>query len=98
MNCWEYKSCGREVGGSNVAHMGVCPAATHSETDGLNHGLNGGRICWAVSGTLCGGKIQGTHAEKRASCLSCDFFKTVQREEAAVNFMLLAPGQSYHRR
>ena len=98
VNCWEYKGCGRETGGINAFQFGVCSAARQTETHGLNHGHNGGRICWAVTGTLCGGKVQGTHAEKRASCLSCDFFKTVQKEEGTNDFLLLAPGQAYHRR
>ena len=30
-NCWEYKKCGREVGGAKVKDLGVCPAATNSK-------------------------------------------------------------------
>jgi uncharacterized protein YbcI len=25
----------------------------------INNGVNGGRICWTITGTLCGGKVQG---------------------------------------
>jgi hypothetical protein len=25
-NCWEFKNCGREIGGIKVKEMGVCPA------------------------------------------------------------------------
>jgi hypothetical protein len=54
-NCWEVKQCGREPGGSKTADMGVCPAAADSSSDGVNGGKNGGRICWALAGTFCGG-------------------------------------------
>ncbi len=26
-NCWDFKSCGREQGGTKAAELGVCPAA-----------------------------------------------------------------------
>ncbi len=80
-NCWEYLKCGREPGGEKIAEFGVCPAAKDSSFDGLNRGKNGGRICWAVAGTFCGGKVQGTFAEKRKSCINCEFYKSVRKEQ-----------------
>lgn len=80
-NCWEYKKCGREPNGSKVAELGVCPAATEIRVNGINSGKNGGRCCWAVTGTLCDGQVQGTHASKMSSCMSCDFFNRVISEE-----------------
>ena len=81
-NCWEFKNCGREVGGKNIAELGVCPASVESRVDRLNHGKNGGRVCWAVSGTLCGGKVIGTFAVKLADCLNnCEFYEKVENEE-----------------
>jgi hypothetical protein len=85
-NCWEVKVCGREDGGSKVAELGVCPAAVETRCDGVNHGKNGGRACWALAGTLCGGEVQGAFAHKLANCLSCDFYKQVGREES-LNFV-----------
>ncbi len=79
-NCWEYKRCGREPGGTKVAEFGVCPAATESRANGVNGGMNGGRACWALSGTLCGGRVQGSFAMKLGNCMSCDFYQTVRRE------------------
>jgi hypothetical protein len=81
VNCWEFKKCGREPGGIKVAELGICPASTESLTDGVNHGKKGGRACWAISGTMCGGKVQGTYAVKIGNCLNCEFYQTVQREE-----------------
>ena len=60
-NCWEFKQCGRQVGGAKAAQLGVCPAATETRLDRMHHGVNGGRACWAVAGTLCG-VVQGTFA------------------------------------
>ncbi len=87
MNCWEYKKCGREPGGSRTAEMGVCPAALDDSFHNVNHGKNAGRICWAVAGTFCGGEVPGSFAEKEKSCVKCDFFKCVQQEEEAVNHL-----------
>lgn len=80
-NCWEFKNCGRESGGNKVAEMGVCPAATELSINGIHSGKNAGRACWAVTGTLCGNKIQGTFASKLSNCLGCDFYKIVSNEE-----------------
>ncbi len=82
-NCWEFKKCGREQNGINAQEMGVCPAALDDSFDGINSGINAGRICWAVAGTLCEGKTQGTFHVKRQSCVKCDFFKIVGRQEGA---------------
>ena len=93
-NCWEFKKCGREPGGVKVLDLGVCPATTETSADGLNGGEKGGRICWAVTGTFCGGKVQGTFAQKQISCLACDFFVKVKEEEWR-DFLLFKPGQEY---
>ncbi len=80
-NCWEFKRCGRELGGAKSAELGVCPAATEVRLAGTNSGKNGGRACWAIAGTLCGGKVQGAFATKLTNCLACDFYQAVGKEE-----------------
>ena len=85
LNCWEYKKCGREPGGMQAAELGICQASTDASFNGINSGKCGGRFCWAVAGTFCHGKVQGTFAEDRDSCLSCDFFNRVQAEEGTAN-------------
>ncbi|MDH4027788.1 MAG: hypothetical protein OEU95_03020 [Nitrospirota bacterium] len=94
-NCWEVNKCGRELGGIDADRLGVCPAAIDASSDGLNKGMNGGRICWAIAGTFCNDRVQGTFAEKESTCMSCDFYKRVKEEEGTVNFVLLKPGQIY---
>ena len=91
-NCWELKNCGRENGGSKASEMGVCTAASDKSTNGFNDGTNGGRFCWAVAGTLCGGEVQGTYAEKQATCISCDVFRQIKTEEGRA-FVMVRPGR-----
>jgi len=81
INCWEFSKCGRESGGRNVEELGPCPAATLHELEGVNGGKNGGRSCWALTSTLCHGKIQGSMADKLTQCLECEFRQQVVLEE-----------------
>ena len=84
-NCWEYMKCGRQPEGDKVAELGICCAATDTSYEGINSGKCGGRICWAIAGTFCGGRAQGSFADKRGTCLNCDFYKMVQEEEGMAN-------------
>ncbi len=95
LNCWDLKKCGRESGGSKAGDLGVCPAATDNSSEGTNSGKKGGRICWAVAGTFCGGKVQGDFAQKQVSCMACEVFKQIKNEEGA-DFALMKSGQGYH--
>ncbi len=92
LNCWEYKNCGREPGGAHASDLGICPAATDSTHNGVNHGVNAGRVCWASAGTLCGGQVQGIFALKFRACQSCDFFSKVQEEENAPYSQMIRQG------
>lgn len=84
-NCWDFMNCGRGPSGSRVSERGLCPAAADASFTGINGGKCGGRFCWAVAGTLCGCVVQGTFAEKRDSCIHCDFYKRVQAEQGTLN-------------
>lgn len=83
LNCWEFKQCGRQPGGVNEQGMGRCPAATEVRLDDVHEGVNAGRACWIIAGTLCKGKVQGTFAQKFSNCQECDFYKHVKSEEGA---------------
>ena len=63
VKCWEYMRCGRDKDATMK-----CPAYP-----------NFGRICWAVAGTFCEGKVQGTFAQKYADCRKCDFYQMVKK-------------------
>jgi hypothetical protein len=80
-NCWEFKKCGRQPGGNKVAEFGVCPATIFTGLNGAHDGKNAGRACWAIAGSLCGGKIQGTYAQKLNNCWRCEFMNMVKKEE-----------------
>lgn len=95
LNCWEIKKCGREPGGSKTGELGVCPAATDKSSDGINNGKNGGRLCWAIAGTFCGGKVQGDFAQKQVSCMACDVFKQIKAEEGISDFTLMKSGKTH---
>ncbi len=82
-NCWEFKKCGRQPAGPKAAELGVCPASIERRTSGVNGGSQGGRACWALTGTLCGARVQGTFASKLVSCQKCEFYEVVRREEGA---------------
>ncbi|OGR02303.1 MAG: hypothetical protein A2511_03575 [Deltaproteobacteria bacterium RIFOXYD12_FULL_50_9] len=80
-NCWEYMRCGREPGGGRVEELGLCAAATEVRLANANGGKNGGRACWALTGTLCGNRVQGTFANKLGNCRLCEFYLRVKQEE-----------------
>ena len=80
-NCWEVKKCGREPGGKHVRSLGTCRAASDSRLDGIHGGKYAGRACWVIAGTLCGGAVQGSFAQKYATCEECEFYKSVRAEE-----------------
>ena len=80
-NCWEHKKCGRQPGGHKVQDLGICPVTTIQDLAGAHGGKNAGRACWAVAGSLCGGKVQGTYAKKLDNCWRCDFMTLVKKEE-----------------
>ena len=80
-NCWEVMDCGR---GPDNTHVGLCPAADVSVLDGVHDGLNAGRSCWVVAGTLCNGEVSGTFAKKMDNCLVCPFYRQVREEEPAM--------------
>lgn len=66
-----------------MKELGVCSASTDVKNAATNGGMAAGRFCWKVAGTLCGGKVQGTYADKMMNCSVCDFYKAVKSEEGA---------------
>ena len=80
-NCWEHKLCGRGPDAHDSDGLGACPAALEQRLDGTHGGVNAGRACWVVAGTMCGGERQGTFARKVSTCSDCDFYARVQDEE-----------------
>ncbi|HYA31141.1 MAG TPA: hypothetical protein VED67_00165 [Thermodesulfovibrionales bacterium] len=81
LNCWEYMRCGREAGGAHAGRSGVCPAALEQRLDKVHGGMNAGRACWVVAGTLSRGMTEGTFAKEFNDCAKCSFYEMVQAEE-----------------
>ena len=69
LNCWEIKKCERQRDGKKAKKLGECIASK----EGMGHS------CWAVAGTLCGGIIQGTFAQKIGFCTSCEVYAMYNR-------------------
>ena len=68
-NCWVIMKCERHAGGQKVHEFGECLASA----EGMGH------TCWAIDGTLCGNKIQGTANEKLQSCTMCEIYRKYNR-------------------
>lgn len=81
LNCWEIMKCGRELTMVDGEARIMCPAASEYRLHGYHGGINGGRACWVVPATVCGGETQGIFANKVQACLECRFYKKVQSEE-----------------
>jgi hypothetical protein len=77
-NCWEIEKCGREPCGVQADSRGVCIAATEERFDQINHGINGGRICWLIRQKLSERNKKGL---VMMQCCRCDFYKLVEKEE-----------------
>ncbi len=87
LNCWEFNRCGREPGGIHSRGQGICPATTDTKLHGVHKGINAGRACWVIAGTMCNGQVQGTFAQKYHDCRICDFYHEVKQEEG-VDFLI----------
>lgn len=83
MNCWEYRDCGRELGGRRAEELGVCPAALFQAADGYLGGTNGGRACAFITGTCCDDQRQGSYRDKSKLCWDCAFFHRLRERHGA---------------
>lgn len=80
LNCWDFQGCEHGAGGNGGRPEGQCCRAFREEIlDGVNGGLNGGRACWAVAGSLA---VDLGACTCRGPCVRCRFRKTVFQEEA----------------
>ena len=71
VNCLEVKSCGFDRAGPGRQ---ACPAATYERADGFLGGRNGGRACFFIPGTFCGGEGPCSTKDKAVRCMNCKFF------------------------
>lgn len=77
--------CGQNCSSKGHADFKKCPAVTETRLNGIHGGMNAGRACWVMNGTLgrggCDGRVQGLVVEKLGKCMMCDFYKFVRSEE-----------------
>ena len=70
--CWELKNCQRQHGGKKEAEFGMCITYPW-----------GGWHCWALAGTLCGGMVQGSSAQKEGNCQMCQHYIELMQDDPA---------------
>lgn len=92
-NCWEVIQCGREPGGEKVDELDVCWTALDVSAHGINGGINGGRICWAIAGTSACGTTKQDYIRQDIVCERCRFYEQVVEEEGISAVQLLRPGR-----
>jgi len=89
LNCWDFVQCRQGPDSPKP-----CAVATDLASDGVNGGRNGGRLCWAVVGSLSGNERPFGCAHN-TDCLACDFFHLVKSEQGdSFQFLKLARGVS----
>ena len=93
LNCWEFKKCRSKHRGVLFADLDICPTLEATYANGLNGGNNGGRICWAIVGSFSSDQVQGKYSRDKFTCMNCDFFQLVEKEEGIDSFELLSSDQ-----
>ncbi|XCN75156.1 MAG: two-CW domain-containing protein [Candidatus Electrothrix aestuarii] len=81
MNCWEFKQCGREPGGSNIEKYGSCSVPVSVEHNGINNGKNGGRSCWILREAACEKIMRACRVDEIKECRQCRFHIHVKKSE-----------------
>ncbi|MBF0214371.1 MAG: hypothetical protein HQM00_12575 [Magnetococcales bacterium] len=83
-NCWEKNQCGREPGGAKEAKLGTCPVASFSLADGFLGGVNGGRACIFIVGTLAPPELANSCTslanQSKRDCHQCPFFRELKKK------------------
>ena len=85
LNCWEFMKCGKGPSMNGKGKCNSCPIANSTLADGLNGGINGGRICWIIAETCGNGKVQCSDFHRKNSCFSCEFRFKVTIEEGLLS-------------
>ena len=68
--CWDVKNCGRQKGGPKSEELCVCSAYPWY-----------GWSCWNIAGTLCGGIVQGSIAQKEGNCQMCRVYQDIMKND-----------------
>ena len=78
LNCWDFRKCCDKSMSHHASKRIVCPVKKEFKANGLNGGINGGRICWVIMDSHCKKKAQSV-------CFQCEFRYKVMAEEGLLN-------------
>ncbi len=78
LNCWDFKKCSDKLLPHHASENIVCPVKKEFIANGLNGGINGGRMCWVIMDSHCREKSQ-------TACFQCEFYYKVMAEEGLLN-------------
>jgi len=78
LNCWDFKKCCDKSLSNHASESILCPVKKEFNANGLNGGINGGRICWVIMDSHCKKKPQ-------SACFQCEFSYKVMAEEGLFN-------------
>jgi len=81
LNCWEFMNCDR----GPKSKDNPCPVAREITANGLNNGINGGRLCWVIIDSLDLRNIKCSERHDSSSCFVCEFRYRVLTEEGLLN-------------
>jgi hypothetical protein len=78
LNCWDFKKCCDKPLSHHACKIIVCPAKKEFIANGLNGGINGGRMCWIII---------DSHSKRKAqtACFQCEFRYKVIADEGLLN-------------
>lgn len=77
--------CGRGPNGDKKDKCSVCPVTTEILADGLNGGVNGGRMCWVIVDNCPGDENDSSRTQEKSFCFQCEFRYKVMAEEGLLN-------------
>lgn len=86
LNCWEFKKCGIGERSYTNTNEEVCTAPAEDKFDSMNHGKNGGRVCWLIKQMAAARKDKGFGM---MHCCRCDFFNLVAKQEGSNFFVYM---------
>ncbi len=87
-NCWEVKACKKCT---TILGDDCCPVCKEVKLDGVHDGVNGGRACWTIPRTKCGGSTQRVFGNKFDNCTACNFYNMVKEEEKGSFYLSATP-------
>ena len=83
-NCWEFMKCGK-CPSKNGNKSSICPVASETSANGLNGGIDGGRLCWVITADGCMDKVKCSDLHQGDFCYQCEFRYKVKNEEGLLN-------------